>query len=132
MKITNLNNVSFGLKIVKNKDYDAIVNYRKRQGDSQKEIDNSFERISKLHDDHITLEFCNAKEEYFDILGLYAMMSNIKLSGFMRASDSNNLYVVDRYETKKCSVGCETALRININDLLRLERKRIDVQDWEQ
>ena len=131
MKIFKINsNVKFGLKIVKNNDYENIVKYRKEQGESQREIDASFERISKLYDGNLTLELCNSKKEYFDILGFSEIMSNIKLKGFMRAFDSNKLYAVDRYETKKCAVGSESSLRANINDLLKQEQKRIDAEDW--
>ena len=133
MKIKNVNNpVSFGLKIIKNRNYETIVNYRKEHGESEKEIADSFARVSKLYDDNLSLEFCNSKQEDFEIFGISAIFSNIKLKGLMRASDSNKQYEIDILSQNRCVSDDEMLLTQEIKNLLRQEQKRIDTEDWAQ
>ena len=132
MKIINIknSNVSFGLKIVKNNNYETIVNHRKENGESEKEIADSFERVSKLYNDNLSLEFCNPKKEFFDILGISAIMCNIKLKGLMQASDSNNQYTVDKTSKDKTPANSEISLTQTVNHMLQQEQKRVDTIDW--
>ena len=133
MKISNIrNNVNFGLRIVKNQNYDAIVNFRREQGESEKEIADSFERISKLYNDNLSLEFCNPEKQFFDLFGISAIMCNIRLRGLMQASDSNKQYEVDTSSEDKTPSDYEISLTQTVKHLLRQEQKRIDAEDWGQ
>ena len=126
----NGNNISFGLNIIKNSDYEKIIRARTALGESKKDINDSFERISKLCDDNISLEFSNTKKELYGIMGITALMSNIRLKGLMRASDSNKLYPVDKYTEEKCVSDDGAFLEIKVKELLKEERQRIDIEDW--
>ena len=126
MKINNVkNNIGFGLKIVRNNDLEKIYTYQLRHGKNYKEINEYFDRIRGLYGDNLYLSFSEYEEKKNEVFG-NAPYCRMKIFGYMKKSDSDKVFRINRLSEYKSLISCQIYLINEIKAILNNEQKKID------
>ena len=127
MKISQItNNVNFGLKIVENDDLKRFVGFQSVRGKSGKEISGYFDRISKLHNDDLSLEFLNYEELNTVVFGK-APFCNLRLFGNMK-SDNGSVFV-DKTSEYKHVLSSEYHLSLFLSAFIKSVQDSVNQKD---